>query len=189
MQIKRRHGADVEALRAGLAHGMGVVELPTFEDDRGSLQELFRSSWPPGLEPVQWNCVRSLSGIMRGMHVHLGYTEYYVVLAGLLLVGWRDARAGSPSENEVGLFEVRAEDRIAVFAPTGICHGLYFPEPTTLLIGTTAEWDLANEIGCHWQDPELGIPWPFDEARISERDAAQPPLSAILDHIPAWHAP
>lgn len=171
-----------------LAHGMGCVDLPTFEDDRGSLQELYRASWLPGVLPVQWNCVRSEAGIMRGMHVHLGYTEYYLPLTGRLVVGWRDVRRGSPSEGRTGLIEVSPEDRRALHSPTGICHGLWFPEPTTLLIGVTAEWDITRELGCHWLDPALGIEWPFapEEARVSPRDDAHPPLASILDEIPPW---
>ena len=72
-------------------------------------------------------------------------------------------------------------------SPTGICHGLYCPEPTLLLVGVTSEWDPANEIGCSWKDPTLEIPWPFTEAVVSERDGALPPLSAILHRVGRFH--
>jgi len=32
---------------------------------------------------------------------------------------------------------------------------------SVILVGTTESWNLQNELGCHWQDPALGIPWPL----------------------------
>jgi dTDP-4-dehydrorhamnose 3,5-epimerase-like enzyme len=70
--------------------------------------------------------------------------------------------------------------------PPGIAHGLLFAEAGRLLIGTTREWDPRQELGCHWLDPALGIPWPTHEARLSARDAAFGPLASIAAKIPRW---
>jgi dTDP-4-dehydrorhamnose 3,5-epimerase len=158
-------------------------------DNRGSLAEAFRQEWvhAPSL-PVQWNVVTSGAGVLRGMHVHLGYHEYYVVLQGRLTIGYRDTRRGSPTLGATALVEVSGGDEglSAVAAPPGLVHGIYAHEATTLLTAMTRTWDLAQELGCHWRDPALGIPWPFESAIISDRDDALPPLADILHRVPAF---
>jgi dTDP-4-dehydrorhamnose 3,5-epimerase len=169
-----------------LAEGQRVWPLTTFADDRGALTEIFRYEWPTGIAPVQWNCVVSEPDIMRGVHVHLAYWEYYVLLRGRTTIGFRDVRRGSPTEGRVGLVESSGDRLSALITPPGVAHGIYFHEPSVLLIGTTAYWSPRDELGCHWADPGLAIPWPFTTARLSERDGAWPGLRAIADRLPAW---
>ena len=171
-----------------LADGMCIFRLPHFPDDRGSLTEVCRNSWVDGRAPVQWNCVRSKAQIMRGLHIHLRYHEYYVVLSGSLTVGFEDVREGSPTQNLVGVFTVKEEDHLAVASPPGVLHGLYFPEETVLLAGAGLYHSLDNELGCHWKDPDVSIPWPFKKAIVSERDDSQPRLKEILSQVPVWQA-
>jgi len=45
---------------------------------------------------------------------------------------------------------------------------------------------LADELGCHWADPALQIPWPITSASLSERDAAAPALSALMAQLEPW---
>lgn len=169
-----------------LPHGMTIFPLPHFPDERGSLTEICRESWLGEVAPVQWNCVRSKAGVMRGMHVHLRYYEYYAVMAGSLMVGFQDTRHGSPTLGLTGVFTIRAEDNLAVSSAPGILHGLYFPEETVLLAGAGHYFHLDNELGCHWKDPAIQIVWPFSEAVVSARDDAHPPLAKIQPSIPRW---
>ena len=169
-----------------LPHGLRLRSLSRHADDRGSLLEVFRQAWTGGPGPVQWNLVESRGDVQRGVHVHLGYDEYYLLVRGRLTVGYRDTRPGSPTEGAVSLLTIRGAQPCAVMVPGGIAHGLLFREPSTLLVGLTAYWDLARELGCHWLDPALGIPWPTTQARVSARDAELPPLAAIAARIPAW---
>jgi dTDP-4-dehydrorhamnose 3,5-epimerase len=169
-----------------LPHGVRLRPLAPHRDDRGTLTEVFRASWPTGVAPAQWNCVESAAAVMRGVHIHLGYDEYYVLLRGRTTIGYRDVRRGSPTEGAVALVEVAGTEPCAVIAPPGIAHGIYFHEPSLLLVGVTREWDLANELGCHWRDDALEIPWPVREARLSARDAALPPLREVIARVPAF---
>lgn len=176
------------AVRGTLAEGTRLLPLTTHRHDRGDLTEVWRRSWDTGHEAAQWNVVNSPAGVMRGMHIHLGYLEYYVLLSGRSTIGTRDVRRGSPTENAVALIELTGSFMHALVGPPGVAHGIYCHEPSTLLVGVTAEHDPASELGCHWQDPALEIAWPFDEARLSERDAALPPLAGVLPHVPPWVA-
>jgi dTDP-4-dehydrorhamnose 3,5-epimerase len=172
-----------------LPAGVSARALPLLADFRGSLVEVFRQTWVAAPNPpLQWNIVTSGPGVMRGMHVHLGYHEYYVVMQGRTTIGYRDTRPGSPTEHTTALVEVSAgEDALAaVSAPPGIVHGIYTHEPTILLTAMTRYWDLAQELGCHWRDPALGIAWPFEAAQASERDEALPPLADIQHLVPPY---
>jgi dTDP-4-dehydrorhamnose 3,5-epimerase len=177
---------DGPRVEGQLAHGVRLHALPRFEDWRGSLAELFRAEWWPWPAPVQWNLVTSEAGVMRGVHVHVGYAEYYVLIRGRSLVGYQDVRSGSPTLGATAIVESRAEAPCAIMGPPGLAHAIYCSEASTLLVGTTATWDPATELGCHWRDPDLRIAWPFETARLSERDAALPPLSEILPRIPPF---
>jgi dTDP-4-dehydrorhamnose 3,5-epimerase-like enzyme len=71
-------------------------------------------------------------------------------------------------------------------APPGLAHGLYSIDPITLLVGTTGVRDNAAEVGCHWRDPSLGIPWPFETAIVSAQDDALGALQDVLTHVPSY---
>ncbi len=175
-------------VHGGLPEGLRVLPLTAHTHDRGSLTEIFRASWATGHRAAQWNHVTSNAGVMRGMHIHLGYQEYYVLLSGRTTIGYRDVRPGSPTEGVVAVLEVTGARPHAIVAPPGIAHGIYTHEPSVLLVGVTAEHDPSHELGCHWQDPALEIPWPMASATLSERDAAWPSLGDAQGAVPAWSA-
>ncbi len=163
-----------------------VRSLPRFSDDRGSLFEAFRpsaSALPPA---VQWNVVDSEPHVMRGMHAHLAYDEYYVVLDGTMIVGLRDTRPGSPTEGRTAVLTLEGARPQLVAMPTGIMHGIHAATRCRLLVGLAREWDGGGEIGCHWTDPALGLDWKLDPVRLSSRDAALPPLREVQAQIPPY---
>jgi len=51
-------------------------------DDRGCLFEIFREEWVGAFKAVQWNACSSRSGVMRGVHVHIDYDEFYTLPMG-----------------------------------------------------------------------------------------------------------
>lgn len=166
-----------------LPEGTFVHSLEPHLDERGSFTELFRAEWPTGVAPIQWNAVRSGEGVLRGVHVHLRHDDYLTVLVGRAAVGLRDLRRGSPSEGLSALVELRGDRPAALVIPHGVAHGFYFPEPSLHVYAVTEYWDLEDELSCRWDDPALEIPWPVDSAQVSERDAASPPLQALLDQL------
>ena len=76
----------------------------------------------------------------------------------------------------------------AVVIPEGVAHGFYYPEPTVHLYGMTEEFDPADDLGCTWNDPALGLAWPCTAPILSARDAAAPPLSVLRDAVRAAFA-
>ena len=169
-----------------LPAGVSTFELTRNVHDRGSLTEIYREEWFPFGPAVQWNLVSSPAGVLRGIHVHLRSAEYYALVAGRALVGFRDLRPGSPTLGATALVEVDGSEPVALAAPRGLAHGLYSTTPITLLVGTTSVRDPAAEVGCHWRDPDLGIPWPFETAIVSAQDAALGRLSELLALVPSF---
>jgi dTDP-4-dehydrorhamnose 3,5-epimerase len=164
-----------------LPDGVHLNSLTVHPDFRGSLVELFRESFPGAFRAVQWNLTRSAAGVLRGVHVHRVHRDYLIAVTGCIEVGLRDLRAGSPTEGATALLELRGDAPAALSIPPGVAHGFHFPEPSVHLYGVSHVWDADDELGCRWSDPDLEIGWPFDDATISPRDAALPPLRELLD--------
>jgi dTDP-4-dehydrorhamnose 3,5-epimerase len=149
-------------------------------DDRGVFTELFRQQWKLGVEPIQWNCVLSDPGVLRGVHVHLRHADYLVLAKGKASVGLCDLRPGSATYGLGALVEMTGESLAGLVIPPGVAHGFYFHEPAMHIYAVSHYWDLSDELGCHWKDPDLSIPWPMSHAKISPRDAQLPSLRQLL---------
>src|SRR5215470_2896986 len=128
-------------MKVHLPDGVAVSRLTTHRDPRGSLTETFRVEWQTGVEPVQWNLVRSGPNVLRGMHVHFQHFDYYVLVAGTVTLGLHDMRAASPTRGRAATMTLSAEDMAAVVIPPGVLHGFYSPGESTFQVGLTAYWD------------------------------------------------
>jgi dTDP-4-dehydrorhamnose 3,5-epimerase len=170
-----------------LPHDLRLTPLVPHRDDRGTFLELHRREWETGVDPVQWNAVDTNAGVLRGVHVHPRHDDYLTVIHGRATIGVRDLREASPSEGAAACVELSGEHPTAISIPHGVAHGFYFHQPSTHIYSVSRYWDLADELGCRWDDPALEIPWPQREAQISPRDAALPSLDALLEELrSAW---
>ncbi len=166
-----------------LPAGVVVRPLESHVDDRGTFTELYRQEWATGVSPIQWNAVRSDPGVLRGVHVHLRHDDY-LTRPIRPCRDWparpapRIAHRGRERPRRA-----RGEDRAALVIPHGVAHGFYFSEPSLHVYAVTEYWDPSDELGCHWADPELEIPWPVTSARVSERDAASQSLRDLLREL------
>ncbi len=125
-------------------------------DDRGVFLELYRAEWETGVAPIQWNAVRSESGVVRGVHVHLRHDDYLTVPIGRAMVGLRDLRRGSPTEGLSALVQLDAERPAALIIPHGVAHGFYFPEPSVHVYAVTEYWDPIRRAGLPLGRPRAG---------------------------------
>lgn len=169
--------AEPAAVR--LPVGVRVVPLTPHADDRGVFTEIHRANWGVPT-PVQWNVVHSRPGTLRGVHVHLRHWDYLVVVAGQCVFGLCDLRSGSATRRLATTITLGGEQPSALVLPPGVAHGFYFPVASTHVYGVTHYWDLADELGCRFDDPELGIAWPTHDVRLSPRDRSLPSLRELL---------
>lgn len=162
-----------------LPGGVLLQPLAPSEDDRGTFTELFRDSWSLDVKPAQWNLVRSVPTVLRGVHAHWRHADYLTVVAGRATVGLHDLREGSATEGMGAAVELRADRPAGLVVPPGVAHGFYFHEPSIHVYAVDHEWDLDDELGCRWDEPGLGIDWPFEQATLSPRDEALGSLSEL----------
>ena len=67
--------------------------------------------------------------------------------------------------------------------PPGVAHGFYFLEPSLHVYAVSEYWNPADELGCHWADPDLELQWPDPSPLVSERDARSQSLRALLAEL------
>jgi dTDP-4-dehydrorhamnose 3,5-epimerase len=163
--------------------GVRTVPLEMHRDPRGVFTELFRQEWFDKPRPVQWNAVTSEANALRGVHVHLRHWDYLIVLRGRALFNLRDLRTSSPTFGRTAAIEMSGERLAALIIPPGVAHGFYFHEPSLHVYAVSEYWDLADELGCHFADPELGLSWPRSDPLISPRDAELPPLRSLMTQL------
>ncbi len=154
----------------GLPDGVVIRRLATIADERGQLAEVYRREWCPRAESVQWNCTRSHENVLRGVHVHVRHEDYLFVASGRMLLGLCDIRKGSATNGLRSQLTLDGERWSSVSIPTGVAHGFYFLQPSLMLYGLTESWDPADELGCRWDDPALGLDWPATNPILSRRD-------------------
>ena len=162
--------------------GVRVLPLALHPDDRGVLTEIWRENWGVP-RPVQWNLVRSERRALRGVHVHVTHWDYLVLTAGSAVFGLHDARPGSKSFGRAQTIAASGARPFALVIPPGVAHGFWFAEPSVHIYGVTHYWDLRDELGCRFDDPDLGIDWPSRDVVLSPRDQALGPLRDLLPRL------
>jgi len=166
-----------------LPAGVTLKKLTSHVDSRGSLVEIFRDEWQCGVEPVQWNCVTSAAGVLRGVHLHLVHADYLVIIQGRMELALVDCRNNSATKGSAMI--VPMEPVTAIVIPPGVAHGFYFPEPSLHIYSVDHTWNVDDELGCQWNDPDLRLNWSFTDATISPRDASLPPFAELLKVLPS----
>jgi dTDP-4-dehydrorhamnose 3,5-epimerase len=141
-------------------------------DERGCLFEIFREEWTGAFKTVQWNACSSRAGVMRGVHVHVDYDEFYTLPAGRVFIALRDIRRGSPTfRNSIG-FEWSAADGFAVPVPAGVAHAVFFLDDSLLAFGLSGYWKAELDVvGCRWDHLDPLLSWPAESAMLSNRDS------------------
>lgn len=168
-----------------LPAGVSLVTLTPHQDERGVFIELFRASWQLDVGPAQWNAVSSAANVLRGVHAHWRHADYLTVIAGHMILGLHDLRELSPTSGMGTCVELRSDAPAAITIPPGVAHGFYVLEPSIHIYAVSHEWDPADELGCRWDDRELGIVWPCADPVLSERDASLGTLSELRESVQA----
>jgi dTDP-4-dehydrorhamnose 3,5-epimerase len=179
--------------------GLVVIEPSVYADERGFFSETYRQEWheevglPANDLFVQDNHSRSMRGVVRGMHFHIGDGVAKLVRCarGRILDVAVDLRRGSPTYGQWEGVELDEESMRELYVPVGFAHGFcVLSDVADVMYKQTAYYDPAVERGIAWNDPDVGIHWPLPVAEliVSDRDAAAPRLREIGEELPfEWH--
>jgi dTDP-4-dehydrorhamnose 3,5-epimerase len=157
-------------------------------DHRGYFSETFnrrRFADATGSDPdfVQDN--HSLSadvGTLRGLHFQRhpsAQGKLVRVVRGAVLDVIVDIRTGSPTFGQHIKVELSADNGAQLWVPVGFAHGFCTLLPDTeFLYKVTNYYSPADDGGILWNDPDLGIDWPFgpDQVKLSAKDTQLPRL-------------
>jgi dTDP-4-dehydrorhamnose 3,5-epimerase len=93
-----------------------------------------------------------------------------------------DVRRGSPTYGGFVCAELSADNGHQLYVPGGFAHGFCtLSDEAEVVYKVSAHYAPDCEGGLHWDDPELGIPWPVSasQAVVSDRDARLPKLKEL----------
>jgi len=152
--------------------GVSLRLLEEQPDIRGSFTEVYCDNWDLAIIPAQCSVVRSVAGTLRGMHLHLRHSEYFLCISGRTCVGLYDIRPPSPTKDSSMLIHVNGVRPVVISFPCGIAHGWLFLTDAIHLQAvseTYADYKDDDNLGVHWSDPDLNLPWPEQPRYLSPR--------------------
>ncbi|MDD4102826.1 MAG: dTDP-4-dehydrorhamnose 3,5-epimerase [Kiritimatiellae bacterium] len=140
---------------------------------------------------VQDNRSRSQKGVLRGLHYQLRKPQAKLVfcLKGEIFDVAVDIRRGSPTFGKWSGAFLSEENHRQLFIPAGFAHGfIVLSETAEIFYKCSDFYDQSDDRGLRWDDPEIGIVWPYDTApMLSAKDKAQPLLQDLsADMLPEF---
>jgi dTDP-4-dehydrorhamnose 3,5-epimerase len=174
--------AEIEAIK--------LLRPRIYRDHRGFFSETYNranlAAVGLDLEFVQDN--HSLSaqpGVIRGLHFQIppfAQDKLLRVVRGSILDVAVDLRSESPTYGKHVARVISAAEWNQILVPIGFAHGFCTLESDTEVIyKVTNYYSPQHDRGLLWNDPDLGIAWPFQEAEaiLSDKDTKHPKLSQL----------
>jgi dTDP-4-dehydrorhamnose 3,5-epimerase len=158
-----------------------ILEPKVFGDERGFFYESFNAKAfeeATGVkrEFVQDNHSRSARGVLRGLHYQLQQTQGKLVrvTVGEVFDVAVDLRRSSPTFGQWVGEILSAENKRQLWVPEGFAHGfVVLSDYAEFLYKTTDYYAPEHERSILWNDPDLAIEWPLQEApQLSGKDQA-----------------
>lgn len=175
--------------------GVLIIEPKVFGDDRGWFMESWqqRRYAEAGISGpfVQDNQAHSVRGVLRGLHVQHphGQGKLVQVLLGEVFDVAVDIRTGSPTFGQWVGVQLSGKNKRQFWVPAGFAHGYCVLSPEAMFAyKCTDEYHPETEFSVRWDDPDIGIDWPLQDApTLSAKDADAPLLRNIpLDRLPVF---
>ena len=152
-----------------------IIEPKVFGDARGFFYESFNGrafdeAVGRHVEFVQDNHSRSSKGVLRGLHYQIQQPQGKLVRVarGAVFDVAVDVRKSSPTFGKWVGVELSEDNHRQLWVPPGFAHGfLVLSETAEFLYKTTDYYAPAHERCIAWDDPDVGIDWPLEEAGIN----------------------
>ena len=164
-------------------HGSFVIDPESILDERG----FFARTWSVDAFKardldsrlvecdIAWNGRR---GTLRGMHYQLPPMDGAKVVrctAGAIFDVIIDLRADSVTRYGWFGVELSGHNRRMLYVPPGFAHGyLTLTDGAEVAYQMSAPYDRVTARGVRWNDPLIGIRWPFEPTLVLSRDDSFP---------------
>ncbi|MCR5231794.1 MAG: dTDP-4-dehydrorhamnose 3,5-epimerase [Acholeplasmatales bacterium] len=167
--------------------GVYIIDVKKYGDNRGYFMETYKESDfnKAGLNYkfIQDNQSKSKAGVLRGLHFQKTFPQAKLVrcLEGEVFDVAVDLRKNSKTYGKwVGCL-LSAERGNQFMIPRGFAHGfVVLSEVATFAYKCDELYHPEDEGGVMWNDPEIGIEWPFKgEVLLSEKDKLHKPLKEL----------
>lgn len=168
--------------------GAFIIDVERLCDERG----FFARSWCEEefaahgiqLPPLQANISSNpRKGTLRGMHYQLAPHEESKLVRctrGAILDVIVDLREESPTYRQWLGVELTADSFRMLLVPARFAHGfLTLEDDTDVSYQVTARYAPGAERGLRWNDPAIGIHWPFEPTVISGKDRSHPDFQRL----------
>jgi dTDP-4-dehydrorhamnose 3,5-epimerase len=171
-----------------------VINIDFFKDDRG----FFIESWhkrdfaEAGIpyDFVQDSHSASRYGVLRGLHyqdMRAPMGKLVRCTVGKILDVAVDLRAASPTFGKAFTIELSSDNKTQIYVPIGFAHGFAtLSDYCEVQYKQTEFYRPETEGGIAWNDPSVGINWPFETPILSARDQRQQSLKQYLEN-PAFN--
>lgn len=145
-------------------------------DERGFFAEVFRQDiFEREVGPrvfVQDNHSAShVKGILRGLHYQrppMAQGKLVRVTHGAALDVIVDARHGSPTYGKHLAVELSEDNGRVFWVPEGFLHGFCtLTDHVDFIYKVTAYYSQPHDGAVCWNDPDLGIKWPFEDSALT----------------------
>ena len=166
--------------------GVFIIEPKVFQDARGYFMEAWKQAefdeHVGRTVFIQDNESKSSYGVLRGLHYQKGdasQAKLVRVIKGKVLDVAVDIRKSSPTFGKYVMVELSEENKRQFFIPRGFAHGfLVLSDEAIFTYKVDNPYAPQCDAGIRWNDPDLGIEWPIDPAKVltSEKDLKQPLL-------------
>jgi len=171
-----------------------LIKPRVFPDDRGFFLQTYHEKVyrEAGIDVtfVQDNWSHSTKGVLRGLHYQLEHAQEKLVsvIRGEVFDVAVDIRGGSPTFGHWTGTVLSAENHHQLFVPKGFAHGFcVLSDEVDFFYKCSDFYTLGDEHGIRWDDPEIGIDWPMDNAILADKDRTAPLLKEILaENLPAF---
>ncbi len=163
--------------------GAWTIDIEPFTDDRGLFARTFCHDEfaEQGLDTRVAQCSTSLNrtpGTLRGMHWQIApheETKLVRVTTGAIFDVVIDLRPDSSTYCRWFGTELSAENRRALFIPTGCAHGFITLEPDSEVYYQMSQvYHGPSQRGVRYNDPAFGIVWPRAVEVITDKDRSYP---------------
>jgi dTDP-4-dehydrorhamnose 3,5-epimerase len=158
--------------------GLLVVDIEYFQDERG----FFVESWnkrdfdAAGIPAdfVQDSHSASRYGVLRGLHyqdMRAPMGKLVRCTVGRILDVAVDLRAGSRTFGMSFTVELTDKNKTLLWVPVGFAHGFAtMSDYCEVQYKQTDYYNPESEGGIAWNDPDVGIAWPYADPILSSRD-------------------